>query len=92
MRTDNEGEYTSNEFLEYFSLEEMKKEHTVPHTLQQNGVAKRKNRTLVGIATAMLFDQGLPLSYGSRHTRPQFTFKTGVPTQLWGGRHPRRSS
>ena len=44
---DNGGEYTSNEFLEYCSSEGIKKEHIVPHTPQQNGVAERKNRTLV---------------------------------------------
>ena len=61
LRTDNGGEYTSNEFLEYFSAEGIKKEHTVPHTPQQNGVAERKNKTMVGASKAMLFDQGLPL-------------------------------
>ena len=32
-----------------------------PHSPQQNGVAKRKNRSIVGAARAMLHDQGLPL-------------------------------
>ena len=61
MRTDNGGEYTSNEFMEYCSAEGIKKEHTVPHTPQQNGVAERKNETMVGAAKAMIFDKGLPL-------------------------------
>ena len=33
LRT-NEGEYTSDEFMEYCSAEGIKKEHTVPHTPQ----------------------------------------------------------
>ena len=61
LRTNNGGEYTSNEFMEYCSTKGIKKEHTVPHTPQQNGVAERKNRTMVGATKAMLFDQGLPL-------------------------------
>ena len=61
MRIDNGGEYTSKEFLEFCSLEGIKKEHTIPHTSQQNGVAERKNMTMVGAAKVMLFDQGLPL-------------------------------
>ena len=61
LRTDNGGEYTSNEFMEYCSAEGIKKEHTMPHTPQQNGVAERKNATMVGATKAMLFDQGLPL-------------------------------
>ena len=60
LRIDNGGEYTSNEFMENCSDEGIK-EHTMPHTPQQNGVAKRKNRTMVGATKAMLFDQGLPL-------------------------------
>ena len=61
LRTNNEGEYTSNEFMEYCSAEGIKREHTVPHTPQQNGVVEQKNKTMVGAAKAMLFDQGLPL-------------------------------
>ena len=61
LRIDNEGEYTSNQFLEYCSAEGIKKEHIVPHTPQQNGVVERKNMTMVGAAKAMLFVQGLLL-------------------------------
>ena len=61
LRINNGGEYTSNELMEYCSAEGIKKEHTVPHTPQQNGVAERKNMTMVGVAKAMLFDRGLPL-------------------------------
>ena len=61
LKTDNEGEYTSNEFMEYCLTKGIKKEHSVPHTPQQNGVAERKNKTMVGATKAMLFDQGLPL-------------------------------
>ena len=56
LRTNNGGEYTSNEFMEYCSTEGINKEHTVPHTPQQNGVVERKNRTMVGVAKAMLLD------------------------------------
>ena len=61
LMTDNEGEYTSNELIEYCSAKGIKKEHTMPHTPEHNGVEKWKNRTMVGAAKAMLFYQGLPL-------------------------------
>ena len=32
-----------------------------PHNPQQNGVAERKNRTIVGATQKMMHDQGLPL-------------------------------
>ena len=47
--------------MEYCSVEGIKKEHIVPHTPKQNGVAEQKNKTMVGAAKAMLFDQGSPL-------------------------------
>jgi hypothetical protein len=34
----------------------------VPYNPQQNGVAKRKNRTICEVAKAMMFDQDLPNS------------------------------
>jgi transposase InsO family protein len=42
-------------------LEGIKKELTVPYNSQQNGVAERKNKTIVGAACAMIHDQGLPM-------------------------------
>ena len=92
LRTDNEGEYTSNEFMEYFLTEGIKKENIVPHTPQQNGVAEQKNMSMVGAAKAMLFDQDYHYSSRPRYTGLQYTFRTSVPTQPWGGRHQRRSS
>ena len=47
--------------MEYFLAKRIKKENTMPHTPQKNGVAERKNKTMVGAAKAMLFDQGLPV-------------------------------
>ena len=61
LRTDNRDEYTSNEFMEYCSAEGIKKEHNVPHTPQLNGIADQMDRTMVGAAKAVLFDQRLPL-------------------------------
>ena len=34
LRIDNGGEYTSNEFIDYFLAAQIKKEHTMPHTPQ----------------------------------------------------------
>jgi hypothetical protein len=61
LRSANGGEYTSKEFMEFCVGEGIRRELTVPYNLQQNGVAKRKNRAIVGAARAMLHDQGLPL-------------------------------
>eukprot|EP00253_Pinus_taeda_P003291 PITA_03291 len=59
--SDNGGEYVSQEFKDFCAVEGIKRELTTPHNPQQNGVAERKNKTIVGVAQAMLHDQGLPL-------------------------------
>jgi hypothetical protein len=61
LRSDNGGEYTSNDFDDYCAREGIRREMTVAYNPQQNGVAERKNRSIVGAARAMIHDQGLPL-------------------------------
>jgi len=61
LRSDNGGEYISDEFKDFCKVEGIRRELIAPHNPQQNGVAERKNRTIVGAAREMLDDQGLPL-------------------------------
>jgi hypothetical protein len=61
LRLDNGGEYTSKEFMDFCAGEGIRRELTVHYNPQQNGVAERKNRAIVGAVRAMLHDQGLPL-------------------------------
>lgn len=58
---DNGSEYVSNEFKNFYAAEGIKWEFTAPHNRQQNGVAKRKNISIVGEARVMFHDQGLAL-------------------------------
>jgi len=60
---DNGGEYVSNEFKNFCVEEGIKWELMTPHNPQQNGIAKRKNKRIVGEAWVMLYDQGLPLHF-----------------------------
>eukprot|EP00253_Pinus_taeda_P008378 PITA_08378 len=59
--SDNGVEYVSNEFKNFCAAEGIKRELTTPHNPQKNGVAERKNRSIVGATRAMLHDQCLPL-------------------------------
>jgi hypothetical protein len=61
LRSDNRGEFTSNEFRDFCKEASIKREMTVPFNPQQNGVAKKKNRTIVEATRAMLHDQDLPM-------------------------------
>jgi transposase InsO family protein len=47
LRSDRGGEYLSTEFLDYLSEQGIVSQLTAPGTPQQNGVAERRNRTLL---------------------------------------------
>ncbi|KAH9288199.1 hypothetical protein KI387_032316, partial [Taxus chinensis] len=47
LRSDNEGEYCSNEFNDYYSKNGIRRQKTVPGTPQQNGVSERMNKTIM---------------------------------------------
>ncbi|KAI5343245.1 hypothetical protein L3X38_011121 [Prunus dulcis] len=49
LRSDRGGEYTSNEFNKFCDEMGMERQLTVAYSPQQNGVAERKNRTIVEI-------------------------------------------
>ena len=59
--TDNSGEYASQQCKDVFASEGIKRELTTSHNPQQNGVEERKSMSIIGVAQAMLHDQGLPL-------------------------------
>ena len=50
LRSDNNGQYVSNEFKNLCVTEGIKWEFMTPHNPQWNGVAERKNRSIVGVA------------------------------------------
>lgn len=60
LRSENGGENTSKELIAFRKEAGMKRELTVPYNPQQNGVAKRKNRTIEGCIRTMIYDQDLP--------------------------------
>jgi transposase InsO family protein len=47
LRSDNGGEYTSRDFSDFCKEAGIKRELIVPYNPQQNGVAERKNRSIV---------------------------------------------
>ncbi len=59
LRTDNGGEYLSNEFRAYLAENGIHHQLTVAYTPQQNGVAERMNRTLMNLVRSMLHDKNI---------------------------------
>ncbi|KAL4272302.1 hypothetical protein GQ457_13G009650 [Hibiscus cannabinus] len=60
LRTDRGGEFVSQEFNNLCDEHGLRRELTAPYTPEQNGVAERKNRTVVEMARSMLRAKGLP--------------------------------
>jgi transposase InsO family protein len=62
LRSDNGGEYTSNEFGIFCIDFEIKRELTTPYNPQKNGVAERNNGTIMEVVKTMIHDRkGLKL-------------------------------
>ena len=59
LRSDNGGEFTSNEFWNYCEEHGIKRRFLVARTPQQNGVVERKNRIVEEMARTMLNDSKL---------------------------------
>ena len=55
LRSDNGGEYTSKDFEAFCKDAEIKRELTTPYNPQQNGVAERKNRTIMEAVKTMIY-------------------------------------
>ncbi|KAG8484180.1 hypothetical protein CXB51_022958 [Gossypium anomalum] len=53
LRTDREGEFVPKEFNLFCKNNGICKDLTIPYTLEQNGVAKRKNRIVEEMARSM---------------------------------------
>ena len=63
LRSDNGGEYCCNAFEEYCSTNGIRRQDTIPGILQENGVSKRMNRTIMECARSMRLHVGLPLHF-----------------------------
>jgi hypothetical protein len=61
LRSDNGGEYTSRDFNDLCIEAGIKREYIIPYNPQQNGVAERKNRSIVEATKAMIHDHNLPI-------------------------------
>lgn len=98
LRTDNGGEYISNDFKEYLRIHGILHQLTVAYTPQQNGVAERANRTLLDLVRSMLharriekrfWAEGLSTAAYVRNRVPSRSLPLGVtPYKRWHDKVP----
>jgi transposase InsO family protein len=91
LRSNNGGEYTFNEFNDLCAREDIKRELIVPYNPQQNGVVERKNKAIVGVARAMLHDQGIPLFLWAEACNTAVFLQTRSPHRVLGDKTPKEA-
>ena len=87
----------SKEFLKYCEDNGIRRQLTVPRTPQQNGVAERKNRTILEMARSMLKSKKLPKEFWAEavacavyisNRSPTKSVLEKTPQEAWSGRKP----
>ncbi|GJS82970.1 putative ribonuclease H-like domain-containing protein [Tanacetum coccineum] len=66
IRCDNGTEFKNYEMNQFCGIKGIKREFSNARTPQQNGVAERKNRTLIEAARTMLADSLLPIPFWAK--------------------------
>jgi len=97
LRTDRGGEFISKDFNLFCEEEGIQRELTAPYTLEQNGIAERKNRTIVEMARSMLQARRLPNQFWAEavatsvyllNISPTKAVMNQTPYEAWHGRKP----
>nr|GEU78071.1 reverse transcriptase domain-containing protein [Tanacetum cinerariifolium] len=68
LRSDNRTEFKNNDLNQFCGMKRVKREFSVPRTPQQNGIAERKNMTLIEVARTMLEDSLLTIPFWTENT------------------------
>ncbi|GJX83076.1 putative ribonuclease H-like domain-containing protein [Tanacetum coccineum] len=97
IRCDNGTEFKNRVMNEFCEKKGIKREFSVARTPQQNGVAERRNRTLIEAARTMLADSKLPTTFWAKAVNTACYVQNRVlvvkphnktPYELFRGRTP----
>ncbi|XP_024164205.1 uncharacterized protein LOC112171226 [Rosa chinensis] len=81
LRSDRGGDYNSKEFDKFCNDLGLERQLTTTYTPQQNGVAKRKNMTIVEMAKSMLHEKGLPYVFWGEAVNTTVYLMNRCPTK-----------
>lgn len=93
LRSDRGGEYLDTEFKDHLLEHGILSQLTAPGTPQQNGVAERRNRTLLDMVRSMMSYSSLPISFWGYALQTAVYILNVVPSksiqktplELWNG-------
>ncbi|KAI5349042.1 hypothetical protein L3X38_001929 [Prunus dulcis] len=81
LRSDRGGEYTSAEFLQFCEEIGLERQLTMAYSPQQNGVAERKNRTIVEMSKTMMKEKKLPYKFWGEAVNTTVYIRNRCPTK-----------
>ncbi|BBH08996.1 transposable element gene [Prunus dulcis] len=81
LRSDRGGELLSGEFNSFCEESGIQRQLTVAYSPQQNGVAERKNRTVVEMAKSMLHEKGVPYEFWAEAVNTAVYLLNRCPTK-----------
>nr|CAD1824673.1 unnamed protein product [Ananas comosus var. bracteatus] len=76
------GEYTSKNLDKFCEDEGIHRQLTAAYSPQQNGIAERKNRTIVEMARSMLKEKGLPNEFWAEAVNTAVYIQNRCPTNV----------
>ena len=97
LRSDRGGEYMSTIFTSFCDEQGIKRFLTSPYSPQQNGVAERKNRTILDMVWSMLKSKNMPKEFWAEAVQcavyvqnrcPHAKLAEQTPQESWSGIKP----
>jgi transposase InsO family protein len=97
VRSDQGGEYTANDFEAFCTQQGIRHQTTPAYTPQLNGVAERKNQTILDMARSLLKAKKLPKQYWAEAVScavyllnrcPTRSLQAVTPEEAWSGHKP----
>lgn len=90
LQSDNGREYVNQEFDQLLRRHSILRRLTAPYNLEQNGVAERRNRTLMEMARCLLIQLGLPPTFWAEAVNTANYIRNRSPTSKLKGRTPHK--
>lgn len=97
LRTDRGGEFTSTDFKYFCEEHGIRRQLTTAYSPHQNGVAERKNRTVMNMVRCMLVAKKMPKSFWGEAVMwtfyllnrcPTVSVLNKTPQEAWSGKKP----
>ena len=97
VRSDRGGEFTSTEFMKYCDEHGIRRFLTASYSPQQNGVAERKNRTILDMVRSMMKSKNMPKEFWAEAVQcaiyiqnrcPHARLNGKTPQEVWSGQKP----